>query len=310
MNSIREPNDEFDFKQLQLISPTVVPGGHHFIRFLTNESPLYIQPPKCKIKSGIVKAGKRMFCDLMFTNENEHFIRWLENLETTSQKAIFNNRAKWFETELEEHDIENSFTSPLKIYKSGKYYIVRVNIPLILGKPNLKIYDDNENLVDIENVHENDNVATILEIQGIKCSPRSFQIEIEMKQLLILKPVDLFDKCVFKVNISEPKSKTEPIAVPEPEPEPIAVPEQEPKKNGDMEEIELPLEELPSDTIFIKKRNDVYYEMYRDALRKAKMAKDLALASYLEAKRIKNTYMLTDLNDEDSDFEDDINIDE
>ncbi len=45
--------------------------------------------------------------------------------------------------------------------------------------------------------------------------------------------------------------------------------------------------------------------MYRDALQKAKMAKSVALASYLEAKRIKNTYMLTDLNDDDSDLEND-----
>ena len=37
----------------------------------------------------------------------------------------------------------------------------------------------------------------------------------------------------------------------------------------------------------------------------AKVAKELALTNYLEAKRIKNTYMLTDLND-DSDMDDSI----
>ena len=45
--------------------------------------------------------------------------------------------------------------------------------------------------------------------------------------------------------------------------------------------------------------------MYREALQKAKMAKSLALTNYLEAKRIKNTYMLTDLSD-DSDMDDSI----
>ena len=46
--------------------------------------------------------------------------------------------------------------------------------------------------------------------------------------------------------------------------------------------------------------------MYKEALKKAKTAKSIALASYLEAKRIKNTYMLTDLNDdEDSDLDND-----
>ena len=44
--------------------------------------------------------------------------------------------------------------------------------------------------------------------------------------------------------------------------------------------------------------------MYREACRKAKIARDLALSSYLEAKRIKNVYMLQDSSDsEDSDYE-------
>ena len=315
MSAINEPTDTFDFNGLQLLTPVAVSGGHHFIRYLFGENPLYLQPPKCKIKQGIIKAGKRMYCDLMFTNENEKFIQWIENLDNISQKAIFSNRSKWFESDLEEHDIENSFTSPMKVYKSGKYYIVRVNIPVVLGKPNLKIYDDHENLMDIESIKENDDVATILEFQGIKCSPRSFQIEIEMKQLLVLKPVDLFEKCLFKINTKEFKVREpepEPVKEPEPEPEPVKEPEPEPEPESekesklfdDMEEIELPLEEISTDdSVFIKQRNDVYYEMYRDAINKAKTAKNIALASYLEAKRIKNIYMLTDLSDEDSEVD-------
>ena len=58
------------------------------------------------------------------------------------------------------------------------------------------------------------------------------------------------------------------------------------------------------DAIQIKERNDIHYEMYKEAKRKARMARDLALSSYLEAKRIKNTYMLDNLEDsETSDLE-------
>jgi hypothetical protein len=68
------------------------------------------------------------------------------------------------------------------------------------------------------------------------------------------------------------------------------------------------MDELSStETVQIKKRNEVYYEMYREARRKAKIARDLALSSYLEAKRIKNTYMLDDIKDsDDSDLETEI----
>jgi hypothetical protein len=325
MSAIIEPNDSFSFDKLTLTSPITMVGGNHFIKYLLNDKPLYIQPPNCKLKQGIVKAGKRAYGDLMFTNENENFIRWMENLEIFSRKIIYNNRAKWFETELEEHDIENSFASPLKIFKSGKYYIARVNVPNTLGKMALKIYDENENIVDSETLKENENVATILEIQGIRCSPRMFQIDMEMKQLLILKPVDLFEKCILKTTqrhesleestappVVEEQILTpvvdEPIPMPvveEPIPTPFIEEEEPIKSSDDLEEFELKLDSISSDeTLFLKKRDEVYYKMYREALKKAKIAKELALTSYLEAKHIKNTYMLTDLSDE-SDLDED-----
>jgi hypothetical protein len=83
---------------------------------------------------------------------------------------------------------------------------------------------------------------------------------------------------------------------------------EEQKEPSDLEEFELIVES--DETVFLKKRDDVYYKMYREALRKAKEAKELALATYLDAKHIKNTYMLTDLDDDDeSDLEDDFDFD-
>jgi hypothetical protein len=67
-----------------------------------------------------------------------------------------------------------------------------------------------------------------------------------------------------------------------------------------LEEFKIHLDDIPEDDgIVIKNKNDVYYDMYREACRKAKIARDLALSSYLEAKRIKNTYMLDDISDSD-----------
>jgi len=54
----------------------------------------------------------------------------------------------------------------------------------------------------------------------------------------------------------------------------------------------------------LKEKTEVYYEMYRNARRKAKLAKSLALSSFMEARRIKNLYMLDDIDDSDSDLDD------
>ena len=384
MEGIYQTNDSFNFDKLVLAKPTQIPGGNYFIKLLMNDNSLYIQPPKCKLKQGISKAGKRMFADLMFTNDNDQFIRWMENLENHCHNNIFKNREQWFDGDLEMTDIENYFTSPLKVYKSGKYYIIRTNITTALGKSILKIYDENENEVNMYNINENMNIMTILEIQGIKCSARSFQIEIELKQMLVLNPVNIFDKCLLtkkttevinsnSIKIEEKENNdlektdnnievdsllnnvihdnnndnndnnnndndittnsnddkevimksdevidenvnSEENTLEQKEKETIENNEvkitetTENRISNGLEEVSIPLEDLSEDDkVQLKQRNEVYYEMYREARRKAKIARNLALSSYLEAKRIKNTYMLDDLKDsDDSDLDVDL----
>jgi hypothetical protein len=205
MENIIEPNDSFDFSQITMISPTSVAGGNYFIRCLAkNQTPLYIQPPKCKTKQGIVKSGnKKMYCDLMFSHDDEIFLRWVEQFEEYCQTKLYENRAKWFDSEMDRQDIEMSFVSSFKNYKSGKLQLLRTHIPLRLGKCALKIYNEEEKDVPPESVLENSNLMTILEIQGIKCSTHSFQLEIEIKQMMILNPVDLFEKCIFTKDTSK-----------------------------------------------------------------------------------------------------------
>ena len=89
MQDIYETNDEFDFSKLTLSSPLSTGNGNFFIRFLINNTHLYIQPPKCSTKQGILKSGKKLYTDLIFTNENENLIRWMENLETNGLRVTW-----------------------------------------------------------------------------------------------------------------------------------------------------------------------------------------------------------------------------
>ena len=206
MEGIYNASSDFPFDKLVLLKPTAIPGGNYLIKFRLNDLPVYIQTPKCNTKLGILKAGKRYFSDLMFNSEHESFIQWMEKLEEYSQTYIYNNRATWFDTDLELHDIENSFSSCIKVYKSGKYYILRTHVPTQLGKCALKIYNENEELIEPEDVSNKNDIITILEIQGIKCSARSFQIEIEIKQMLVMRQNNLFEKCILAPRKSSSES--------------------------------------------------------------------------------------------------------
>jgi hypothetical protein len=65
--------------------------------------------------------------------------------------------------------------------------------------------------------------------------------------------------------------------------------------------VDLKLDSL--ETLQLKKPNQVYFELYKDARNKAKVAKKNAILAYLEAKNIKKTYLIENINDSDSDFD-------
>jgi Family of unknown function (DUF5871) len=338
---IHETNDSFPFSNLTLCKPVASTGGGFFIRYAFKEQPLYIQPPKCYIKQIHAKVGKKMYCDLVFQQENEPFLRWMEHLESQTQQHLYDNRQQWFQTDLEKEDIEQSFASPVKMYKSGKEYIVRTNIPSRAGISIMKIYDEDEKPIPLEEIVENTKVMVILEIQGIRSSSKSFQVDIEVKQMMVMKPEEIFNTCIFKKKVESATvpiasatvpiasatvpiaSATVPIAsatVPIEEEVDMSIEtnkldipttesimmefepqiEENPLEEDSLREVELKLDET-ADTIALKERKELYYQMYEEARQKAKVARDLALSAYLEANQIKNKYMLDDVLNSSSD---------
>lgn len=391
MDNIIEPNNNFDFSKLSLAHPVGIQGGAYFTKILYNNKPLYIQTTKSLTRQGFVKSGKKYYCDLMFDNNSETLIHWFENLEETCQKLIFDKSEAWFQNSLDRNDVESAFNSVIRIYKSGKYYLVRTNIKIASNnEPAVKIYNENELPLTIDDVKENTNIISILEIQGIKFTSRNFQIDIELRQSMVLDNEPLFDNCLIKTYTSNKslildqekkesnnlvKNKQEPlenISVTETNnsdenhaidrniglgldleldlgketsletndiqenateiendidldneddsyqhvgnDEVITLDVQELEDKTELKELDwnLPLEndlEVSENVpIKLKKPNEVYYELYKEAREKAKIAKKSAIIAYLEAKNIRQTYMIDNLDESESDI--DAEIDE
>ena len=202
MDNIIEPSYNFDFSKLSLAQPVAIQGGAHFTKLLMQGKQLYIQSPKCTTRQGFIKTGKKIHCDLMFNNNDEEFIHWIESLETKCQDLLLHKSTEWFQSPLEMTDIEAAFNSPLKVYKSGKFYLVRTNVKVntLTGQPLIKIYNENEEPVQMEDINTETNIISILEIQGIKFTSRNFQIDIEVKQVMLLNKDIIFENCLIKKN--------------------------------------------------------------------------------------------------------------
>jgi hypothetical protein len=243
---------------------------------------------------------------------------------------------------------------------------LRVNV-----KQNIKIYDDNDQIITSDDISADKMLISILEIQGIKFTSRNFQIEIELKQSMVVSPDPFLDECFIKKPIK--KQHVNAVIIEEPIKEDTLVKldldqfiDESAKvlieninkpletSNIDHESIDLevsfeestkidPHDELEEanivldienldkeseieteqvkedpnilkevdftlennlETITLKKPNQVYYEIYQKAREKAKEAKKSAILAYFEMKNIKKTYMLDDIDESDSDFED------
>jgi len=376
MDNIIEPNSNFDFAKLSLAHPVGIQGGAYFTKILYNNKPLYIQTTKSLTRQGFVKTGKKYYCDLMFDNNAEALVNWFENLEETCQTLIFNKSEAWFQNSLDKNDVETAFNSVIRIYKSGKYYLVRTNVKVgTNNEPSVKIYNENEVPLSIDDVKEDTNIISILEIQGIKFTSRNFQIDIELRQAMVLDNEPLFDNCLIKTNnsnktvaliqhqnpieslVKENKESLEEnennllvasnidsnivnteefgIGMYLGKETKVNEQEKEQEKEEEKEELtfdiqELPIEELEdntelkemdfsnpleddlesitNETITLKNPNEVYYQLYKEAREKAKLAKRTAIIAYLEAKNIKKTYMIDSLDESESDI--DAEIDE
>ena len=301
--------------------------------------PFYVQLPECKIiktatkKRGSSSAGA---CDLVFAEDDITSISVLEFAEKMEEKCremILENRS-WFDTELEPSEIERFFIQTLKWSRANKNYSWKgINIA-----SNLTIYNDSgERGVELEDVKSDTRIICILEIRGIRFSANSFQLEAEIKQILVTQNTPLFEKCLIPTIKSKntieslgSSSDSQNIARTSAEqPEQTEAAEaaeavEQTEQNNEVITADAAFETTTEDkntivSIFdsvaedslkddleimdlipvssenpmkLKTRTEVYKKMYEDAVLKATNAKRVALLAYLEAKKIKKTYML------------------
>lgn len=369
MDIISFPNN-FNFDQLTLGVPNGLQGGSYFTKIYNNENKVYLQSPSCLTKQGLVKTGKKMYVDLMLTPDNQSILNWFETMVEKVQQLIYEKRNVWFHNEMDLEDIESAFVAPVRTYKSGKFYLIRANI----NANNFNVYDEDENPVNIEMLNDTNNkIIPLIEILGVKFTSRSFQLEISLKQIMIIQEKNMLNNCLIKrsgnlsvqsesniteseivkdnnINLQtvevdeesendkdvdditvENEDNKDDIQVNENEFEEqkdVSLVEKEQEIDDDKEEKivknleqeilsdidekenDYNLEEVSIDyndddqSINLKKPNEVYMEIWREARKKAKLARKAAIDAYLEAKNIKTTYMLNEIdNDSDDEFD-------
>ena len=198
---------EENFDDLIIHTPKAIQGGNAYVATLSlYDNPIIFQTPKCESRSGVHKTNKQIYTDILFTDHNYGYLQWIQNLEKRVQELIYEKRLTWFGTNDDEEeecsmeDIEHNWISSIKSYK--KKYLMRCYFPKNIKSYTraVSVYDDDENELTMDSIVGGANMITILEVGGLKFSSTYFSLELNVRQVMIMKEKQLFNKCLIKLN--------------------------------------------------------------------------------------------------------------
>lgn len=186
-------------KNLLKINIPAYNGESQYSKISYNGAPIIIQTPTSLTRQGIIKQGKKLVCELMFKSIETEFLHFIEEVEDKLQNLLFEKSGDWFEQSFELTEIESLFVSPVKIFKSGKFYLLKGGL-----KDSVKIFNDTNNYcMTYMDITPENNIISILEFKGIKYTSRDFQIDIEIKQIMIIQNDPYENNCFIKIKNDE-----------------------------------------------------------------------------------------------------------
>ena len=190
---------DFDFSGISLANPGRLQGGTFYSKIKYNDGPFYAQSPKCTTKNGVLITGKKKYCDLLFSHDNALITNWVFDFEKKLKDILHSKGSIWFHNTMDLDDIEYFFNSSLRTYKGNNqlmrtYISTPKNIPV---QSSIQVYDENETVRQVEDI-QNSKIIAIIYCKGIKFTQNSFQVDIDLKQVMLLEDTPEFSGCMIK----------------------------------------------------------------------------------------------------------------
>jgi hypothetical protein len=180
--------------------------------------PIYIETPKLKTTSGIIKLENRYFIDFELDingDTSSSFYEFLNKLDEKNVMSCHYNSHEWFNQRIPLDVIEEYYKSPIRLQRGGKLPTVRVRIPTHHGKILSEFYNSKRDMIDISKIEIGDEVICILEFVGLRFLSQQFIAEWELSKLKLLRTIPeqttipsgyYFSDVVEPIKLSEPES--------------------------------------------------------------------------------------------------------
>lgn len=199
---IYDINSNYDENEISLGNPGKIHGGSgsYYTKLFINKELFYFKINNCTTKNGILQTEKKIYTDILFSllNNDTQYIEWFHTLETTLINLIYSKSSSWFLSELDEEDINEYFNPILRQYKTN-HNLLRVQLNNKKNIPECIIFNENEEIKTYDDVYDK-RFDCIIHIKGIRFTSTSFQLDFELKQILLLEEKNVFSSCILRDN--------------------------------------------------------------------------------------------------------------
>lgn len=194
--------DNFPFNKVKLSNPqSMQGGGSYFTKLTINDSAISLQFPVSKTKAGIISTKKHTYIDLLYPYDPTSLIHgWLESLEETCKNLLDEKKALWFINDLTKSDIESMINPTSRIYKNGKFILLRMTLNTTKKSNNeidYQLFNENQCKINSDQLSNEHEIIPLVILDGIKFTARSIDIEFKVSQIMMLNKIEN-DTCLIK----------------------------------------------------------------------------------------------------------------
>jgi hypothetical protein len=189
--------NNLNFEQIEYYNPQRDKDGSListvFYKFMKNNPlSIYLETPKLKTTTGIIKNGDDYFIELELSLEgcNSSFYEFIEKFDEKNIVYSHYNSSEWFNKNLPLKTIEEFYKSPIKIKFDGKNPTMIFKIPTVKGKMLLEVYNQQKQIININKLCAGDEVTAIIKFNGLRFLKQEFIAEWEIYKIKLFKIID------------------------------------------------------------------------------------------------------------------------
>lgn len=168
-----------------------------------NNKPLFIQTCRLEILTNMKNLDtKEPSIELKISSDNLEFYEFLNKIDNLFIQETFKNSKNWFNKEIPLDVIDDMYKRIIKPIEKNKLPTVRFKLPIVNSEIATKIYDQNKNNINIQDINTNVNCILMLHFRGIKFLKQQYVCDIYISQIKVFNikcdKYIISDDCLIK----------------------------------------------------------------------------------------------------------------